>query len=237
MTLQERVQQHASQFSTNDWLIFQYLADDTDPQGLTMQMLAQACHVSTTTIFRFCQKLGFSGFAELKASMLYAKSGKKFLTREDFKKTYHQVVDYIDHYDTTRFFAAIRSSEKLFILARSELELRLAKDMQRIFFPLGRLIIILPSNQSLLPHLDQMEASVLIVVKIDSLEDLPVVLKNPQELKRIFVAVLSDFKEVAILADERFYIPNLHDGSVMPIPHITSFTLAVEMLYLKLQLN
>lgn len=52
MTLQERVQQHAGQFSANDWLIFQYLADYADPQVLTIQGLSQACHVSTTTIFR-----------------------------------------------------------------------------------------------------------------------------------------------------------------------------------------
>ncbi|MGT2624820.1 MurR/RpiR family transcriptional regulator [Streptococcus thoraltensis] len=237
MTLQERVQQYANQFSNNDWLIFQYLTNYSKPSQLTIQALAKECHVSTTTIFRFCQKLDFTGFSELKASMIYAQPDKKRLAREDFKKTYHQVVDYIDHYDTSRLFKAIKSSEKIFLLARSELELRLAKDMQRIFFPLGKVIVILPSNQSLIQHLDQMSSSVLVVVKIDSLAEFPLVLKNPQELKNIFVALLSDFKEVAILADERFYIPNLYDDSVMPIPHITSFTLAVEMLYLKLQLN
>jgi DNA-binding MurR/RpiR family transcriptional regulator len=35
-------------------------------QSLTIRELAQAAHVSTTTISRFCAKLNLSGFSELK---------------------------------------------------------------------------------------------------------------------------------------------------------------------------
>lgn len=56
-----------------EMLVYQYVLENTTRvPKLTIRQLAAACHVSTSTILRFCTKMGFDGFSELK----YALKGK-----------------------------------------------------------------------------------------------------------------------------------------------------------------
>ncbi|WP_245871535.1 MurR/RpiR family transcriptional regulator [Streptococcus penaeicida] len=206
-------------------------------KDITIQELAEICHVSTTTVFRFCKKLGLAGFSELKAMLKYSDYNQESIVRSDFKETYHQVVNYIALYDTNKILEAIKKADKIFLLARTDSELRLAKDFQRIFFPLEKPLVILPNNQALLSHKKGLDGQMLWIFQLDSQEEFPIEMQSPFWMKSIFTVLMSDFQEAQILADEILFIPNLSQKQSIPKGHITPFSLAVEILYLKLQLE
>lgn len=237
MNLLEHVQNYANRFSETDWQIFQKLKMVKDAESLTIQEFAENCHVSTTTIFRFCRKVELQGFAELKALLVYGEQERKTIHKDSVKAIYHQVVDYIETFPTDNFFEAIHQSKAIYLLACSDLELRLAKEMQRIFLPLGKPLFILPNMAAIESGQDGLMDSVLVIIRIDTENKTSITLQNPQQLNQTYVAVLGDFKELPFLTDERFYIPNLHAEGLLPVPHLTPFILAVELLYLKMQLS
>lgn len=232
MTLHQFVQDRRHHLSAIDWVIYDHIQAMPYDQ-LSLQSLALACHVSTTTIFRFCQKLGLSGFAELKAVLKNSRADQQF-QREQFQQVYHQIVDYIDHSQLERLNQAMRHSQAFYVFARSEFELRLAKSLQRIFFPMMKPIFILPSDQALEQSLPHLKGQVLWVLALDDQADFPLVFQSAHHLSGVYTLVFSQVRHVPILANERLLIPGLDD----PIfkQSIAPYILALEMLYLKLQL-
>lgn len=56
----------ATELTHAEYRILSYLIDNPSQIGkLTIRQLAETNFVSTTTIMRLCQKLGFSGYSEL----------------------------------------------------------------------------------------------------------------------------------------------------------------------------
>jgi len=67
MTLHELIEQNYHKLSDNDLHIWQYIsANEAACQDMSIDDLAEACHISHTTIIRFARKLGLKGFGELK---------------------------------------------------------------------------------------------------------------------------------------------------------------------------
>lgn len=57
-----------------------------DIEGMSVRKLAIVTHTSNASIMRLCEKLGYSGFAEMKKEILRANEADKFLTHQiDFK--------------------------------------------------------------------------------------------------------------------------------------------------------
>lgn len=53
-----------------EMLVYQYILENTAAvPNLTIRQFSTACHVSTSTILRFCTKMDFDGFSELKYSL------------------------------------------------------------------------------------------------------------------------------------------------------------------------
>ncbi|XCY70880.1 SIS domain-containing protein [Streptococcus iniae] len=86
----------------NRMVDFPFLNEDKSAYSYNIQEIADSCHVSTTSVFRLCKKLGLTGFSELKAVLKYAKQEATLIVRRDFQELYHQVVDYIARFDTEK---------------------------------------------------------------------------------------------------------------------------------------
>ena len=57
--------------------IMQYVHEHSDAiVSMSIQTFAQEINYSTSTVIRFCRKLGFSGFPEFKYFLKYFKSSK-----------------------------------------------------------------------------------------------------------------------------------------------------------------
>ena len=68
MRLEEIINRHRNELNDTDMAIWKYILQHrAEARHISIHELARACAVSSTTIVRFAQKLGFDGFGELKA--------------------------------------------------------------------------------------------------------------------------------------------------------------------------
>ncbi|MBL1228844.1 MurR/RpiR family transcriptional regulator [Enterococcus sp. BWB1-3] len=94
-------------------IVYQYIIEHLEQiPKLTIRELSAKCHVSTSTILRFCTKMDFEGFSELKfavkkannepsefedyyASAVHVDSFLKKINRETYQETFKPAVDLI----------------------------------------------------------------------------------------------------------------------------------------------
>ncbi|MFC3927526.1 MurR/RpiR family transcriptional regulator [Streptococcus caprae] len=234
MSFQDVIQDHRNDLSETDWLILSRL-EMAEPSQLSIEGLARECHVSTTSIFRFCQKLGLSGFSELKV-LLKTKTTKTIENGSQIQQLYHTIVKDIERFDSHELGLRLKAANCFYIYARSEVEIRLAKALQRIFFPLGKPMFILPNEEALVNSLGQLKQEVLCILVIDSQASLPLALQNSFWLQEVYTFLVSDLTYLPILFNDRLLVPNLA-GSYDQQPSLTPYILALEMLYLKILLE
>ena len=67
MKIDELVNENYDKLTENNHQIFKYISKNkSEAYELTSEELAKKCHVSRTTLLRFCHKLYLKSFAELK---------------------------------------------------------------------------------------------------------------------------------------------------------------------------
>lgn len=235
MQLEDLVSKYQRDLNGTDWEIYNAIKTNKNNE-MTIQELANFVHVSTTTIYRFCKKIGLSGFSELTAML---KQQPKFNLTIDFaelKSYYHAIVRYIDQYDSSQLFERIEESENIYILARSTTELRVAREMVRIFMPMEKLIIILPNNEALINHLENLNSNLLFCIDIDFSEDYPIEFKNYIYLEKTYFVLFSHQNRYAIQYHEHFLLPISKDIRFTNNSY-TQYMMSIEVLYLKYMLS
>lgn len=75
--------QNATTFTHNEKVVADYLLENPECFKLSVNELCKACYVSEATVYRFCRKLGFDGFAKLQVALScsldgYLESKKEF---------------------------------------------------------------------------------------------------------------------------------------------------------------
>ncbi|MBO0467173.1 MurR/RpiR family transcriptional regulator [Enterococcus plantarum] len=76
-----------------EMLVYQYILEHMDNVPmLTIRQLSTNCHVSTSTILRFCSKMGFDGFSELKYAI------KKEKQQEHSFEQYYDATVHVDSF-------------------------------------------------------------------------------------------------------------------------------------------
>lgn len=237
MNLYKLLQESNESLSKSECSVFDYLTSQSAFEDITIQMLANKCHVSVATVYRFCKKIGLDGYSELRAIMKYSKNDSTTFSKENFQRVYRQVVKYINQYDTSKLFLRIDKVSTLFIFAETELELRLARNIQRIFLPLNKEIYILPNQNALINSQEDIVDQLCIIIELDSNHSNFVGVKHISIKENTYIVLLSNFKSPQISVDDHFLIPKVVSNKVIPIEHITPYTLAIELLYLKYQLK
>ena len=72
MKLEALVSRHYDELNPNDLIIWRYITQNKEQcLNMTIEALAQLCNVSRSTVMRFAQKIGLSGYSELKACLRF----------------------------------------------------------------------------------------------------------------------------------------------------------------------
>lgn len=87
-------------------------------QHLTIRELAEACHVSSSTILRGCVKLGLNGFSELKFVVRKALENQKNQTVEQFYDATIQVDMFLKKVNNESYRKVIEPAVELILAAR-----------------------------------------------------------------------------------------------------------------------
>lgn len=131
-------------FSENEKHICHYLSGHLrDCSRQSVDEFAQGCHVSRTMLVRFAQKLGFSGWRELKAKvkldMLEQISGTGDLL-QDITDSCQKMMDELLKKDLTSFFNLLKNARRVFVFGSGSSQARVASEMKRIFLPIREMI-------------------------------------------------------------------------------------------------
>lgn len=138
MRLEEIVNQHRLGLNDTDMVIYKYILQHRrEVRHISIHELAKQCAVSSTTVVRFAQKLGFDGFGELKAILKMEEPAEKY-SREN-------ILDELEEFYTLtakkvfkrNFDSASRlmhEANRVFIFASGYVQDNVAQELKRLFF-------------------------------------------------------------------------------------------------------
>ncbi|MEY8748439.1 MurR/RpiR family transcriptional regulator [Bacillales bacterium AN1005] len=150
MQLENLINERYSSFSEGELAIAGYILKNKEIiHQLSINQLASKSLTSKSSVLRFAQKLGFSGFTELKNFM---KWGNYFSQNPDVKsnlgeqivKSVTNTVEILKNQSLHEIFQTIENSEHIYIIGTGWAQQNQASEMQRMFLGIGKEMQVLP---------------------------------------------------------------------------------------------
>ena len=136
--LTERINEHLRELSETDCSIWRYIdANRTAASRASIHELARACAVSSASVVRFAQKLGFDGFGEMKAVMRM-EAAPAAVPPQDVRSAlsgfYDQTWRALMQRDYTRASRLMRGAHRVFGYASGYVQTNVMQELKRLFF-------------------------------------------------------------------------------------------------------
>ena len=144
MRLEELINKNYNRLNENDLYIWQYIsAHRKECEKLSIDDLANHCHVSRTTILRFSQRLGLKGYTELKVYLRIDNQTyqHKQTGLELVYQTYHNFMDKIKEKDITHVIEIIDQAENAYVYGSGSIQNNVAAEIKRSFLEVGKLFL------------------------------------------------------------------------------------------------
>ncbi|NFG24745.1 MurR/RpiR family transcriptional regulator [Clostridium botulinum] len=145
MKIYELINNNYDKLTQNDHEIFNYISNNQEQcKDMTCEQVANKCHVSRTTLLRFCRKLNLNSFAELKyllkssACKVYEDSS---LDIEEACQTYHKTIDEIKGHEYKNICSLIYNAETIYIYGTGNAQKAEAEEFKRIFLSAGKCVV------------------------------------------------------------------------------------------------
>ena len=124
----EATQKNVPNLNRTERQLFEYVIKNMDNvKNMSIQKFAEECFISTTTVFRFTQKLGFSGYAEFINSLLVTAHQNKSIKApeglygksysEEYLKNIIETVRVISGKNMAAVSEALDNVENIYIIA------------------------------------------------------------------------------------------------------------------------
>ena len=138
MRLEEIINKQRQKLNATDMLIYKYIVQHrVAARHISIHELAKSCAVSSTTIVRFAQKLGFDGFGDLKAVLKMedeAQADYKADVLEDLQHFYAQTASKVFKRNFDSASRLIHEANRVFIFASGYVQSNVAQELKRLFF-------------------------------------------------------------------------------------------------------
>ncbi|MBQ7480092.1 MAG: MurR/RpiR family transcriptional regulator [Selenomonadaceae bacterium] len=138
MRLEEIVNRHLQELGETDLAIWKYILQHRkETRHISIHELAKACAVSSTTVVRFSQKLGFDGFGDLKAvlkledaPMAYGQGD----VLQELQEFYSQTADKVFQRNFDSASRLIHEANRVFAFASGYVQSNVVQELKRLFF-------------------------------------------------------------------------------------------------------
>lgn len=138
MTLTERVNKYRQNLNETDMVIWGYILQHRHAvEHISIHELAKKCAVSSTTIVRFSQKLGFDGFGELKAFLKMEKAEKSFYQEDvlkDLRNFYAETAAKVFKRNFDDASQLMHEANRVFAFASGYVQSNVVQELKRLFF-------------------------------------------------------------------------------------------------------
>ena len=133
MRLEEIINRHMKDLNETDMAVWKYILQHRrEARHISIHELARACAVSSTTIVRFAQKLGFDGFGELKAVMKMEEPAKSFYHEDvlqDMQAFYNQTGEKIFARNFDSASRLIREANRVYAFASGYVQSNVVQEL------------------------------------------------------------------------------------------------------------
>lgn len=242
MRVDERYNKYYQDLNDSDRLIWHYLSSNRkECSNLSINELADRCHVSRTTILRFSKKLRFKGYSELKMTLRQEENEQAGPTDAMHRVVgvYNDEIKRIIRQDCDRLFELFDRSKNLYVYSTGRIQSSAAHEITRIFLEAGLLFYEVKGpaeSRSLLRTLTADDCVIMISCSGESEEAVTFARTlNVHGVPTISMTLLQENK-LARLSDYNLYVSSADfsfDALDINYKSLTGFFILIEMLFMK----
>ncbi|WP_407269685.1 MurR/RpiR family transcriptional regulator [Radiobacillus sp. PE A8.2] len=154
MKIEELINDNHTTFSEGEKVLAKFILENKEAiYELGINELAKKSLSSKSSVLRFAQKLGFSGYTEMRNFMKWENQlAENPITQEDFGKilinNVEQTVNQMNNMDLGKICEVIEKSANVYITGTGLMQQSLAQEMQRMFLGIGKNMQIFPMDIS-----------------------------------------------------------------------------------------
>lgn len=151
------VNEYFSELSDRELELSKYILENFELiPNMSVNELANNTYISKSSVIRFCQKLGFSGYTELKNYIKWDqsidnKSSRQNHVLDDVINDIYRTLEYISQSDWTEIYDKLIDSSQIYIMPTGYTQQSQAKEIYRLFLLLNKKVEIFnnvsPSNE------------------------------------------------------------------------------------------
>ncbi|MBP2632250.1 MAG: MurR/RpiR family transcriptional regulator [Firmicutes bacterium] len=154
MRLEEVVNKYYEHLNENDLYILKVIfADKKACVNLSINELAERCNVSRTTILRFAQKLGFSGYSEFKVFLSWQEDEEQTPAEKNYVQCLYDDIDIIRKNMGTvameEICQILHDAKRVFVYGTGAAQKEIGKEMQRTFLILRKYLHVIEGETEL----------------------------------------------------------------------------------------
>lgn len=227
MTISELFDKHYDNLNDNDVYIYDFiLKNKLLCEHLSITELSLQCHISKSTILRFCQRLGLKGYSEFKTLLSIENSTiikPSTSCINDSYQCYHKYLDELSKKDFSSIIERIDQAENLYVLGSGDFQDSAAMELKRSFLQVHKMFLPIESNQEfeVYEHLIQ-ENDVIIIISYSGENKKIIEFAKALHIKHVSIISITTQQSntLAKLSNEQLYLPSIH---IQPNVHYEGF--------------
>lgn len=213
MRLEERINEAYEKLNENDLLIWKYIQSHKKECGdIAIEELADACCISRTTISRFTQKLGFSGFREFKLYLKMEREDEQVRTEallDEVCADYRRSIELAKDTNLNEVCEHIYSARRIFAFGTGETQHAVTQMMKRMFMNVGRFFVTLYGRTEVTMAIEDLdEKDMVILISLSGENDLAIKAAKQLKAKGVYTLSITGLSDntLARLCDKNLYI-------------------------------
>lgn len=213
MKLEEKLNTIYDKLNENDILIWKYIqSNKRECCEIAIEELAKKCCISRTTISRFTQKLGFSGFREFKLHLKMEweqEQTKTEILLNDVCDNYKKCIDSMKEKDLQDVCSHIYHAKRLFAFGTGETQHAVAQAIKRMFMNAKRFFVTLYGKTEFLMAIEDLgEEDVVIIISMSGETELAVQAAKKLKANGVYTVSITRLSDntLARLCSKNLYI-------------------------------
>ena len=250
MRFEEIINRHRQELNDTDMVIWKYiLGHRAEVRHISIHELARVCAVSSTTVVRFAQKLGFDGFGELKAVLKMEEPAKAMYHNDvlkDLQAFYSKTSEQLLQRNFDSASKLVHEANRVFAFASGYVQSNVVQELKRLFFYDNVFIIEIRGYEEFRSVMQTVTRDDLFIIVSLSGETHSVIDFAQQlrwrEIPLISITKLHD-NTLASLSNVNLYVSpasfQLYQSSAMQVPYqsMMPYFMLLEIWYLKYQIH
>ncbi len=212
MRLEELINKNYQNLNDNDHYIWDYISSHRkECENLSIDELAQRCHVSRTTILRFSKRLGLKGYTELKVYLRLDNSQRQYKENglENIYNSYRSYMDIVKDKDMSHVVSLLMQADRIYAYGTGSIQNHVVAEIKRSFLEIGKLIFAIESTNDTYVFEDIITSQdVIIVVSYSGENQTMLNFVKKLKLRNVPIIAITAKKNNTLsqIADESLYV-------------------------------